>query len=529
MHILAGLILAESVTALPIGVITVFALALAFVALLGRRGMPAGLGEGTFIAAVSGGAVLLLAVNSDGSLSRAAFGHVLTGLTVLWYAISRFAARLEPTTRSRGVSPAEDEAERQRSLVWAYAALVCGFAAVVNISSASNLPAWATDYAVLLVLSVLVWVFRTGSWSPYPAIALLVFLLVIVIPGESLRGHASAWGVGLNAAGLLCLVVVVGTVLLDWRRRRRQWLEEPERLVETLPARRVLLGVLVGVCVLVGLGGVLLRGAWFTPPAVWLAGLACLVIGHVRTWPWASEIGLGLVAEGIISASLAWLTPGWPGAVFGLCLAGGYLLWLARFWDQQLNDGEAWTTAGRLIPISRRLGYAISMGAVAAAMGAIAAGDFATQNVWMTGLTVLLLLGGMSLLVRDGFEHRQSGAAASACVVTLAAAGPGCALLSGLLGMHVLLVVGIAAGMFLLALRVAASAGRYGAADARSGCYTVYIAYLGGMLPVVVLFALSWRGLTVQTALALVFAIAAVLVGAMVLRGAGRVAELGRA
>ncbi len=344
---------AEAGAALPIGVTAAFAIALAIAALLGRRRMPAGLAEGTVVAAVSGLAILLLAVDSAGNFVRPALGHVLTGLTLLWYALSRVAARLPAWGPPARQGSELADSQSQQSLVWAGAALVCGFAAVVNaVATPGGLmpegwSAGAGDLVILLVLSVLVWVLQKGAWTPYPAIALLACLVVSLVPTEGLQARAPLWGVGLNAVALLCLLVVVATLLLDWQRRRR-WLREPERLTEPPPARSVLSAVLVGVCVLAGLGGLLFRESWFTPTAVWLAALACLVIGHLRTWRFAGEIGLVLVALGIVSASMAWLAPGWPGALFGLGLAGVYLLWLARFWNQQLNQGQAWTKAATL-------------------------------------------------------------------------------------------------------------------------------------------------------------------------------------
>ena len=83
---------AETGAALPIELTAAFAIALAIAALLGRRRMPAGLAEGTLVAAVSGSAILLLAVDSAGDFVRPALGHVLTGLTLVWYALSRIAA-----------------------------------------------------------------------------------------------------------------------------------------------------------------------------------------------------------------------------------------------------------------------------------------------------------------------------------------------------------------------------------------------------------------------------------------------------
>ncbi|MBU0617358.1 MAG: hypothetical protein KKI02_06560 [Planctomycetes bacterium] len=539
MELLPGLVLAEGETALPVEVTAAFAIAVAVVALLGRRGMPAGIGEGTFIAAVSGAAILLLAIDSAGNLSRSALGHVLTGLTALWYAAGRLAVRSAARVRP-GSAPIAGS--RDAAFVWAYAALVCGLAAAVNLVLASGglaSGAWsagATDLVVLLVLSALNWVLRIGAWAPYPAIALLVCLLAMVVPASTLDARARAWGVGLNAAALLCLGVVIWTILLDWRRQRRQWLERPEWSADAPPARGTLPAVLVVVCVLIGLGGVLFHGFWFTPPALWLAALTCLTIGHARGWLLAGEIGLVLVGAGIVSASMAWLTPGWPGALFGLALAGGYLVWLARFWDQQLLDGVAWTTAGRLIPASRRLGYAASSGAIAATIVGLTTDAFTEQSLWILALTLLLLLVLMSLLVRDGLEFGQSGAFAASCLVTVAAAGPGCALFARLAAEPLMPIVAVAVGAMLLMLRVAfaVAGGRRPSADfqdstagAGPGRYIstggpIHAAFVGGVLPVAVLFVLSWHAFTLQTVVGVAVTLVTLTVGGLVFRGMKR-------
>jgi hypothetical protein len=538
VEVLARLALADGVPGLSTGVTVTFAIAVAIVGLLGRRSMPAGVGVGTFVAGVSGAAIVLLAVDSTGSLSRSAFAHVLTALTALWYAASRLAAR--SATR---VSPASGPWDRGHDAsVWAYAALACGLAAVANLASmpkgfnASDRSAGATDLVVLVALSALIRVFRTGAWATYPTIALLVYLLVVLAPKNALEARASAWGIGLNAAALLSLAAVLASVLRDWRRQRRRWLEQLDAAVADPAGASSLSAILVIVCVLVGLGGMLFRGYWFTPTALWLAALACLAIGHVRGWLVVGEIGLVLVAEGVVFASMAWLTPGWPGALLGLVLAGSYLVWLARFWNQQLLDGRAWTTAGRLIPASRRLGYMASSGAVAAAIAGLATGAFAEQSAWLGALTLLLLLILMGLLTRDGLEFGQPSASAASCLVAVAAAGPECALFARLAGTPLMSIVGVAIGALLLSLCVALGVRRSrqtksdlrgSAVETGPGHYTlagwpVYAAFVGGVLPVAVLLVLSWRGVTLQTVVAVGVTLAAAMIGGFVLRAAKR-------
>jgi hypothetical protein len=496
----------ETFRLLPAGGAIAFGGAVALVALLGRRRVPAGLAEGAFAAALSGAAILsLLVIDARHSLAQPALGHVLTALTVFWYALSRIRTRRQPFASSDGQNAAADEIAREPSRLWAYAALVCGLAVLVaNLVTPERLTtaAWsagATDLAALLALSVLAWVSHASPSAAYPLTTLLVCLFVLLVPSQGLEAHANLAGVAMNGISLLVLVMVVGVALLRWWRRRRLWLQDPHHLVELSPPSSTLFVSLVGVSLLVGMAGVLLREAAFTPTAVLLAALTCLTIGHLRTWLAVGEIGLILVAVGIVTASMAWLVPGWSGALFGLGLSGMYLLWLARFWDQQLNDGVPWTTAGRLIPIARRLAYGACAGAAGLAGGSFGAGEFQLQPLWLSAVTLVLLLGTMSLLVRDSYEHRWPEAAFAACLVTAAATIPGCRLLLAIVGTPVSPVIALAVGVLLLALRVAVAPRTPPAA-------AVYNACIGGVLPVIVLFTLILRGLDGQTAAALVLA-----------------------
>jgi len=41
----------------------------------------------------------------------------------------------------------------------------------------------------------------------------------------------------------------------------------------------------------------------------------------------------------------------------GFAIAAGWWTWLSRVWEQQLDNGKAWTTAGRLIPRAKRFAF----------------------------------------------------------------------------------------------------------------------------------------------------------------------------
>jgi hypothetical protein len=168
-----------------------------------------------------------------------------------------------------------------------------------------------------------------------------------------------------------CAAMVGGFTLIAGlmaRRNRRQHLLHPERLREPppeWPGYRYSAG-LVGVGVLI-LGCAQLVFGW-TGPAALVTGAAMLALAH-RSWNEnLADTGLALITLGIVALILiplgrrTWWTPdAWAGVynqvLIGLAVMTAFWYWLADVWEQQLDHGRAWTTAGRLIPITRRIGY----------------------------------------------------------------------------------------------------------------------------------------------------------------------------
>ena len=165
----------------------------------------------------------------------------------------------------------------------------------------------------------------------------------------------TAWSLVLLVGGALSLAVAVGTVLADWRWRVRLWRTQPTRLVERPPSHRRLHRLVVAASVLVGLAGIILAREPVTPVAVLLAAYACLTVGHRECSNGIGRAGLGLIGMALACAAVAWLPTSPANATIGAALAALLLLWLARFWEQQLNAGRPWTTAGRLISEARYL------------------------------------------------------------------------------------------------------------------------------------------------------------------------------
>ena len=480
----------------PLAAVMLAALALALFGLIARRRMPAGTGEGLFVGALSAG-VASAALSGTGGAD--ALLRALTGLAMVWYVLGRATGRpRDRKTQGTENRPAM-EADGQRIEVFAYAALVCGLAVCgVGIARGSIVqsppPFVSIEFAGLLLLALVALALGRVAPALYPAVAGVAALIVLLVPQRSVELHAPAWLWSLGLAAIATPATIVGVLLRRWWHCRRTWLPDPQYPPAARRPHSVLSLALVAASVLIGLGGLLLREHAFTPLAIALAGLSCLTIAHLRTWLAVGEIGLALIAESIAVASLAWLQAGWPGALLGIALAGGYMLWLARFWNQQLHDGVAWTTAGRLIPGARRLAHVAAAGTLAAGAGGFAAEGFLGEPVWHAAITTLLLAGGVGLLVRDACEKPCVGSAFAACLTMVAALGPAGRLVLAAAGFVPSPVVLFAAGVMLLALIATRTPAR------RVG--VAYGALIGGISPCVVLAALVGRGLDVQTSAA---------------------------
>ncbi len=496
--------------AVPPVVIVGFALLVAVVAALWRRKLPAGLGEGLLAAAVSVGTIMAVAFDPAGHLHPVPLGHALTGLAIVWYALGRVSARAPAPI---GDDPGRAE-RLARAEVFALAGLICGLTAFVTctlardrFASGSQWSPAATDYVLLLVLACAVWAFRTGGWAPVPATGLLVWLVIAALPADAAWLAPQRWRVVLPAVGGGLLALVVGVVVLRWFARRRAWLRRPQ-VVPDFPAPG--LGLVVPVAVVgvaVGIFGLRFPALAGSGPAMLLAGVAALVMGH-----WAARVGVGalgltLVGAGIVASCLAWGVPGWNGGVLGLALAAGYLLWLARFWQQQLADGRPWTTAGRLVPAARILAWTGAGGAFVCAASAIAAAE-APPSLWADGLTVAFALVAMSLFVRDSAAQGAGGSAVAALLLGSSAAVSGGRLLGVATGVALWPPAVWTAVVSLLALRIALAGG------CRPGRH-VYRGLLGGALPIAILAAISWHGFDGQALATLVLAAAALVVAFM--------------
>lgn len=102
--------------------------------------------------------------------------------------------------------------------------------------------------------------------------------------------------------------------------------------------------------------------------SAWSAGIGCLLIAHLGWSASIGEVGLGLATLGVCCISTLFLperpsalTERYPvvftGLVVGFSTSAALWTWLVGVWLQQLDDGAAWTTAGRMIPHAKRFAF----------------------------------------------------------------------------------------------------------------------------------------------------------------------------
>ena len=472
---------------------------------LARRRLPPGMGPSLIVTAVSGAALVTGLAGADETVGRVWLGHILTALAIGWYVLGR-------AVRQWAVKPSRRPAADQRELwqqVLLQAAVVCGLAAAANAvafppHAPTHLSGAVIDLLLLLLLAA-AWSLDNGPYARYALLGVLGCLVASWVPGGWFETHRTGITLAMVVVALAALLAVLASVLVHWAYRRRVWIEDPRRLMDP-PARHIgLHRLIVGGCGLVGLGGVLLPTAGLTPVALALSALACLTVGHRRRSDAMGELGIVLLALGIVTAGSAWILPGWGGALLGCALAGVYLLWLARFWEQQLLEGRPWTTAGRLIPVARRLGCAAAPACFGlAAATALSAGTPTGQTVWRPVVAAVLCLLLASMLTRDATTHGSVAAAVGACLAAVAAVVPAGQVLAVAARVNVAAVTLVAMMGLLLAVRTAATA-------APERCRATFTGFSGAAVPAVAFLALVVRGADSQTVLAAGVAGAAVI------------------
>lgn len=472
------------------------------VAILGRRDLPAGVTEGLFITALSSGLLLnntLTAPHGQAEwLRQGAVG--LASLAVLWFLVVLWVERDAPPTAA---GPAASR-YRVRRLLGGQAAVVAGLLTVGVVlawaPAAQNAEKLSLAGPIVLLLAVAAgaWLCWRGELLGYACLAALLVLLWLSVPRSIIEPHRLELPAALLAVAAAALATVVATILHHWRRRVRSACSDPAALLERPPKHALLYGVVIVLGVLVGVAAVLLAGAALASIATMLAGLTVMAVGHRRCSNRVGELGLGLTAGGVIMVAGGWSGGGWTAFVLGWALAGAWLLWLARFWQQQLHDGQPWTTAGRLIPAARRLGHVAAGGALVTAVAAALTFKGVSPGEWTAVIAAMLLLALWGLLMRDARSAGSSTAALLAGLVLLAGLAAVARVAAAWGGpVPAVLVVGLAA--LVLAVRAAAARG--------SEVEWTYNALIGGVIPVIVVHGLllgdAWQNQRVAACIAL--------------------------
>jgi len=194
-----------------------------------------------------------------------------------------------------------------------------------------------------------------------------------------------------------------------------------------------------------------------------------------------------------------WLPGGSASVTLGVALAALWMIWLARFWQQQLHDGRSWTTAGRLIPSARRLS-AVFAGGAGVSAGLWASGGAVGQTWPLVVLAGLTLLGLGLLALRDAREHDHP----AGCLVGLlglTAAGVPVADLARVGGVELPVGVWLALVALLVTLRTPAGPDERLVAGTRT-------AWVGGAFPVAAVYSLAWLPDSRQLAVLAIVAVA---------------------
>ncbi len=207
---------------------------------------------------------------------------------------------------------------------------------------------------------------------------LIALWVAFVVPALSVRDDDWVIWFLLGAS----LVVAAFTLLEGYFRHHRRWNAWPDHLDHLLadppawPGFRLSAGIVAALSLV--LGCLLLYH-----PAIFFSTLLCGICMLVlvgRKWEAnLADAGLALITLAVtcifmrfmpdhaLQSPDTWFPEVFNRALLSLSIMCWFWYWLASVWKQQLDEGRAWTTSGRMIFVTERVGYLV--GATAGLMG----------------------------------------------------------------------------------------------------------------------------------------------------------------
>lgn len=374
-----------------------------------QRRLPAGLGPSLFVAgATFGGGII---VHDRFAGTQPAIYLVLVFASVICMVCSGTGAATALGERSR-----RNDGRHPPSDIFFTWSLIAGFTAagliayflavhtgqrLFSLSRERGQAVPLGGFLALAALLVAVLVWRLSHCRPHQPTMLLVIGALAAWWGAMVfplarGGQAEAgliawlppwWSWVFQLMAGLAALIVAAAVIQDHRYRRRIMAAWPDRLDELvepylrwpgyIQTEAMIAAALLVLCVYQLVRREAPSAALFSAAAVasLSAGSACLFLAYRRWSANTAGLGMALVTATIVHASAAIATLMLPDSLsaqyahrmpvlynailVSLAVMAALWRWLARVWDQQLLDGIAWTTTGRMIPYARRTAFFI--------------------------------------------------------------------------------------------------------------------------------------------------------------------------
>ncbi len=250
------------------------------------------------------------------------------------------------------------------------------------------------------------------------------------------RAVATRWAslFMVSSAAVIAVFAIAGGII-HRQRRRQAWPDALSILTEPQldwPGFSYSAGLMAVIVLMLGCVYVILP---WTSVAAFLAGGAMLALAARRWNENLADAGLALITLGVVSlVMIGFPAPRWWTAekyaevfnrvLVGLAIMTGFWYWLAGVWRQQLDQGQPWTTAGRMIHTTQRVGYLVGATAVLVSLHLslwpkrpLALDPDNTPDRWVRGLSANGLL-----VLALTFAARRTGRATQAWLVLLTVA-----------------------------------------------------------------------------------------------------------